>query len=768
MALSIPCFTVFLAQAQLVFITQADMRTWYNDQAPGSVDANGYLNTQHPGLALITDTWLSTGTITMVEGLAYLPNLVTLDLYNSTCTPFTVDGWPPNIERLWLDECTVANIPSLPAGLLSLETFGPFASFPVPLPSGLLELTMMFNPSLTTFPVLPPSLTALNLEDVSGPVDLSVLPPGLVRLRLSYVPDLTVLGSLPATLTELELNSVPGLATVPVCPMGVRVLSVPHWAVDQWGGLPDSLRTLFISQSWQTEFNNGLPYPGYCIPHLPDQLETFYLSVYPDMALLPVCLPNTPSTLVQAVYFYFIGACLQVELPIQACAGPNPQCPSTSTMLKGLTFNDLNGDGLMNGAEPIAPGATVNVEPGGLLTASDQSGLFIALPGVGSFTVTRAAQPYWTVTTPPQTSALLFYGDTDSLDAIGAVAIPGMYDLRAQVACSQSSPGFLTTCWCHVHNVGTEAQTASLSLSLDSDQSFASFVIPPDNVVGNDAVWSVPSVQPGETWSVMLSTATGTTVSLGTDVEHTVSVSPEFADLTIADNTATWNDVVVGSYDPNDKMVRPTVLNWAEVAAGTPVEYTIRFQNTGTAPAHTVIISDSLSADLQWDSFEMLSSSHAHIWWVQNGVVYFRFDNIMLPDSNSNEPASHGFVKFRMQPRTDLMPGASVANRARIYFDYNGAITTNQAVFEVATSTGLGENEDAVLAVWPNPATDRVHVTGAVDGTVLQLFDVTGRVVLKEVAQGGGTVIDIGDLSGGLYMVRPVTGTARSASFVKR
>lgn len=764
------CFATALAQAQLVFITQPSMRNWYNSMVPGVVDANGFLNTQDPGLAQITSAGLSVnGNITMVEGLAYLPNLTEFSMFSSgACVPYSIDGWPPNIQTLILDECAISTLPSWPPALQRLVITGAFNSFPMPLPPGLLELELYTNPILSSFPALPASLTHLTLELI-GAVDLSDLPPALQVLDVWNCPDLDTLGALPASLTLLRLNSVPGLVSIPPsCPITVRELSVPSWAIEQWGALPDSLRTIFIGQNWQAEFNNGLPYPGLCIPHLPEHLEELYLSVYPDMALLPVCLPNTPPSLVQAVYFYTIMACVIAEYPVQPCAGPDPDCPSSSTLLKGLTFQDQNGDGLMNGAEPITAGAVVSIEPGGLLTASDQNGLFSALPGIGSFTVTRAAQPYWTVTTPLQTSDLLSFGAIDSLDALGAMAIPGMYDLRADVTCSQSSPGFTTTCWCHVQNVGTEPQTGLLSLTLDADQSFLTFGTTPDNVVGNDATWSVPVVPPGQTWSVLVTIQTSTGVTLGTTVQHSVSVSPEFTDQTVGDNTATWSDVVVGSYDPNDKMVQPAFLNWSEVAAGTSVEYTIRFQNTGTAPAQNVIISDSLSADLQWSTFEPLASSHAHTWYIQEGVLYFRFDNIILPDSNSNEAASHGFVKFSMKPVTDLMPGESVANAARIHFDYNGAITTNDAVFEVGTSTGLAEDAAGTISVWPNPATDRILVVGAERGTTILLLDPTGRVVSRQPVRGSVTVLDLDNLSSGLYMVRTVDGAGVAATFLKQ
>ncbi|HRF82091.1 MAG TPA: hypothetical protein PL070_18610, partial [Flavobacteriales bacterium] len=96
----------------------------------------------------------------------------------------------------------------------------------------------------------------------------------------------------------------------------------------------------------------------------------------------------------------------------------------------------------------------------------------------------------------------------------------------------------------------------------------------------------------------------------------------------------------------------------------TPIEYTIRFQNTGTYLAERVVILDTLSTDLQWESMRFIASSHDHTWYIVNGVLHVIHNDIMLPDSNSNEAASHGFFKFSMLPKADLVNGAVIENIA--------------------------------------------------------------------------------------------------------
>lgn len=57
----------------------------------------------------------------------------------------------------------------------------------------------------------------------------------------------------------------------------------------------------------------------------------------------------------------------------------------------------------------------------------------------------------------------------------------------------------------------------------------------------------------------------------------------------------------------------------------------------------------------------------------------------MLPDSNLNERASHGFIRFIIKPVCTLASGDSVSNKVSIYFDYNSPVVTNIAVTNIKT-----------------------------------------------------------------------------------
>ena len=129
---------------------------------------------------------------------------------------------------------------------------------------------------------------------------------------------------------------------------------------------------------------------------------------------------------------------------------------------------------------------------------------------------------------------------------------------------------------------------------------------------------------------------------------------------------------VIGSYDPNDKQAFPE--GYAEqhfIEPNTSIEYKIRFQNTGTDTAFTVRVEDQLSPLLDLSSIEAGTSSHPYRLEVrEGGWLVFHFENILLPDSTINEPASHGFVQFRVNQKEDNPLGTIIENTAEIYFDF--------------------------------------------------------------------------------------------------
>ncbi|MDJ1473788.1 DUF7619 domain-containing protein [Xanthocytophaga flava] len=138
---------------------------------------------------------------------------------------------------------------------------------------------------------------------------------------------------------------------------------------------------------------------------------------------------------------------------------------------------------------------------------------------------------------------------------------------------------------------------------------------------------------------------------------------------------------IIDSYDPNDKLVLPTGISTEHYTSlGKELEYTIRFQNTGTDYAYKVVIIDTLSEKLDISTLQVKNASHPYTFTVSgkgNPILTWTFRDINLPDSTRDQKGSNGFVKFTVKPLNSLPIGERIENYADIFFDYNPAVRTN-------------------------------------------------------------------------------------------
>jgi uncharacterized repeat protein (TIGR01451 family) len=225
---------------------------------------------------------------------------------------------------------------------------------------------------------------------------------------------------------------------------------------------------------------------------------------------------------------------------------------------------------------------------------------------------------------------------------------------------------------------------------------------------------------------------------------------------------------ISAAYDPNDKQGLPLGVGENHlIRPGTDIEYMIRFQNTGTDTAETVVIRDTLDQWLDPLSIEPGAASHPYRfdYFGEGSQIKFTFENIMLLDSNLNEPASHGFVKFRVKHRPGIPLGTDIHNQAAIYFDYNPPIFTNTTQHRIGEiflleSTSEPGYEYLNLTVKPNPvvgqATIMVEGGDDLDGLQASLFDALGRPVVNLIKTYDGFLLDRGGLPSGIYFVRVV------------
>jgi uncharacterized repeat protein (TIGR01451 family) len=219
----------------------------------------------------------------------------------------------------------------------------------------------------------------------------------------------------------------------------------------------------------------------------------------------------------------------------------------------------------------------------------------------------------------------------------------------------------------------------------------------------------------------------------------------------------------VASFDPNDKQGFPRgVYDEHFIPENQEISYHIRFQNTGTDTAFNIVILDTLSESLELATLRAGAASHPYTYNILGpGVIQFLFQNILLPDSNVNEAASHGFVQFSIRPKADLPKPTVIENAAAIYFDFNEPVITNRTWHTVGEKYLNISNvvflPGLELDVYPNPASTAatffLKSSRPMNGRLL-LFDTQGRPARQQAFQTNVFDINLTGLPPGLYFYR--------------
>lgn len=229
----------------------------------------------------------------------------------------------------------------------------------------------------------------------------------------------------------------------------------------------------------------------------------------------------------------------------------------------------------------------------------------------------------------------------------------------------------------------------------------------------------------------------------------------------------------IGAYDPNDKTPSPMGVGEEHyIYKNTDLEYLIRFQNTGTDTAFTIVVRDTISNYLNLASFQPGASSHSYTWRTYGDnvqAVEFTFNNIQLPDSFVNEVASHGFFKYRIKQKTNVELGSVINNTAAIYFDFNEPVITNttfhtigEDFIENGVITAIQQNSSvgSKVKIYPNPfSTQTTFELPSNASSQLTLSDALGRIVKTVNATSDKIQLTNEGLAKGLYFYRIYAGS---------
>ncbi|MEY3499099.1 MAG: putative adhesin [Bacteroidota bacterium] len=267
------------------------------------------------------------------------------------------------------------------------------------------------------------------------------------------------------------------------------------------------------------------------------------------------------------------------------------------------------------------------------------------------------------------------------------------------------------------------------------------------------------------TMTVTMQVPTIPTVTLGNLLTNSVTITPLTNDVVPANNAASVSQIIIGSYDPNDKMeAHGERILRSSFSANDYLDYTIRFENTGTASAIDVRVNDVLDSGLDENSIKMESASHNYVMDRIGNNINWKFENIQLPATAVNAVASKGYIQFKIKPKPGYAVGDIIPNTASIYFDYNPAIITNTFHTEFVAQLAVNEFENGNFVFYPNPTSD--FVTISLKNTSnsianIAIYDVVGKLILTLKPNESITTetIDLTSVLPGIYFVEVTTDT---------
>src|SRR5690606_32797832 len=104
-------------------------------------------------------------------------------------------------------------------------------------------------------------------------------------------------------------------------------------------------------------------------------------------------------------------------------------------------------------------------------------------------------------------------------------------------------------------------------------------------------------------------------------------------DATSSDNMAVSVNVVTAGFDPNDILVDQSWIMHMDLPSADPLDYIIRFQNTGNDTAFNILINNPLPTNVDRYSFTFVDASYEVVLDYDNeeGMMQFRFFGIQLP-----------------------------------------------------------------------------------------------------------------------------------------
>ncbi|WP_264520529.1 T9SS type A sorting domain-containing protein [Flavobacterium sp. N1994] len=433
--------------------------------------------------------------------------------------------------------------------------------------------------------------------------------------------------------------------------------------------------------------------------------------------------------------------------------------------ITGTITLDINHNGCdVNDLHPKDFKININDGTNSGATFTTATGSYLFYVQTGDYALSpQLNNPYFTITPNNNTINITNLDGTAHTQNYCATPNGTHKDLEINLLqIGNARPGFDTQYVLVYKNKGTEPLSGSINLSFDD--SVLDFVSANPTISSqslNNLTWNYTNLDPFESRRINFilnvnSPVETPAVNIDDVLRFVATINPISGDETSEDNLFHFDQTVRGSMDPNDK----TCIEGSAITpnmVGGYLNYVIRFQNTGTYYAENVVVKDIIdTSKFDINSLQLVASSHPQTTRISGNKVEFIFENINLPAQIDNEPASHGYVAFKIKTKNNLVLGNAIQNTANIYFDFNAPIITNTTSTTVAL-LNVSELEINSVSITPIPVIDILEIKALETISSVQLFDIQGRLLQTKICDNTTTTLDFTGKSFGVYLVKVFT-----------
>ncbi len=313
-----------------------------------------------------------------------------------------------------------------------------------------------------------------------------------------------------------------------------------------------------------------------------------------------------------------------------------------------------------------------------------------------------------------------------------------------------------------VRNQGYNQRNGKARLVLPSGVDYVSSY-PAATVNGNVLEWPISNLKPfAKTGFSIRVGINRSNLKVGQDICYQLRVDSFHNEKDTLNNYDRLCQQVVAAYDPNLKECSPSGdITYSPKA----IDYVIHFQNLGSDFARNIVIIDTLSELLNLGKLDFQESSHSCKVRLDGRILTLSFNNAELDYAAHDSDASKGWASFSIGVASALKPNTSIKNKAYIYFDYNPAVVTGEAIVTLVNGSvsSVKDHVATSIIVYPNPANSilRIEHLQPVEQT-LQVYNMQGMLVQTVLTEGAESMeLDVRQWAAGIYFIKTGTETLR-------